>query len=183
MLERIAAGDQRAVAECLAEYGGLVWSIARRLSKTTADAEDATQEVFVELWQKASRFDPTVASEATYITMIARRRLIDRLRRTRTTLDVESVASDSIDVADPRLDNRSDLNDEAAKAANCLKGLADQQQRVLTLSIHHGVSHTAIAEKLSIPLGSVKTYARRGLIQLRDCMKRRMLPQAEGSAS
>ena len=82
VLPRIAAGDPAAVADCIARYGGLVWSLARRFLGNMTDAEDAVQDVFIELWKNAARYDPGLASEPTYITMIARRRLIDRKRRT-----------------------------------------------------------------------------------------------------
>src|SRR5450755_3811278 len=82
MLQRIASGDSAAVRECIDQYGGLVWSIARRLSRTPSDAEDATQEIFLDIWRSAARFDATQGSDKVFITTIARRRLIDRLRKT-----------------------------------------------------------------------------------------------------
>ena len=81
LLQKIANGDSSAVDECLAKYGNLVWSIARRYSPNNSDAEDATQEVFLEIWKNAARYDSDLSSEATFITMIARRRLIDRHRK------------------------------------------------------------------------------------------------------
>src|SRR3954470_14464574 len=90
LLGRVAAGDQQAVRECLARYGGLVWSIARRFE--AADAEDAVQEIFLDLWKSAARFDRQIASEASFVAMIARRRLIDRKRTRgrRPTIDPNS---------------------------------------------------------------------------------------------
>ncbi|MCX5746449.1 MAG: sigma-70 family RNA polymerase sigma factor, partial [Proteobacteria bacterium] len=78
LLARVAVGDRGALRECLDRYGGLVWSIARRFE--ASEAEDAVQEIFVDLWKSAVRYDPEVASEPTFIAMIARRRLIDRRR-------------------------------------------------------------------------------------------------------
>lgn len=78
ILERIAAGDPSALDECMDRYGGLIWSLVRRLAPDYTDAEDIVQEILVGLWRSAGRFDPRIASEATFITMIARRRLIDR---------------------------------------------------------------------------------------------------------
>src|ERR1041385_2281154 len=78
LLARVAGGDPRAVRDCIARYGGLVWSIARRFE--AADAEDAVQEIFLDLWKSAARFDGRIASEAAFVAMIARRRLIDRKR-------------------------------------------------------------------------------------------------------
>ena len=83
LLNRVAAGEMAAMQECINQYGGLVWSLARRFSASAADAEDAVQEVFITLWKYASRFDESKGSETTFVSMIARRRLIDRLRRTR----------------------------------------------------------------------------------------------------
>src|SRR5690606_24550621 len=81
VMPRVAAGDPAAMEDCLTRYGGLVWSLARRFSPTNADAEDAVQEVFIEVWRHADRYDESIASEPTFIAMIARRRLIDRQRR------------------------------------------------------------------------------------------------------
>ena len=95
-LQRIAAGETEAVRECMDRYGGLVWSLARRFLYSSNEAEDAVQEIFLDLWKHAGRFDPNVAAEATYVAMIARRRLIDRVRkRTRggnTTVQLEEDA-------------------------------------------------------------------------------------------
>ncbi len=84
LLQRIAQGDESAVPACLAAYGGLVWSLARRYASDPSDAEDAAQEVFIELWRHAGRFDPAVASEATFVATVARRRLLDRARSSTT---------------------------------------------------------------------------------------------------
>src|SRR5262245_63951716 len=80
LLGRVAAGDQAAIRECIARYGGVVWSLARRFEARDGDAEDAVQEIFLDLWKSAARFDRQIASEAAFVAMIARRRLIDRKR-------------------------------------------------------------------------------------------------------
>ena len=83
ILARVASGDANAVRECIDEFGGLVWAIARRMARTRADAEDAVQEIFIDVWKSAGRFDPAQGSEKVFVSTIARRRLIDRLRRTK----------------------------------------------------------------------------------------------------
>jgi len=183
VLCRIAAGDPTAVDECVALYGGLVWSLARRWFKNSADAEDLTQEVFVDVWQSAKRFDPGVASEVVFITMIARRRMIDRLRRSSAKLDAVSVEASAIEVMASPSQDRVELADEAAKAARCLERLSKEQQKILTMSVHQGDSHSLISRALGIPLGTVKSFARRGLIQLRDCMKKSARVQVSETAS
>ena len=183
VLPRLASGDQAAVDECLARYGGLVWSIARRLTKNLADAEDAVQEIFVELWQHAGRFDPGVSSEATFITMIARRRLIDRHRRQQRSLETSSLGDDDgICVAEQPRDAAA-MDDEATKASACFRDLKADQRQVLELVIYHGVSHAKIAHRLGMPIGTVKSSARRGMILLRDCMKRKRVSQLAGRAT
>jgi RNA polymerase sigma factor (sigma-70 family) len=79
VLDRIAGGDLAAINECISQYGGLIWSLARRLTRTPADAEDATQEIFVNVWSSATAFDSAKGSETVFIAVIARRRLIDEL--------------------------------------------------------------------------------------------------------
>ena len=78
--QRIAVGDASAVKECISAYGGLVRSLARRLTRTHSDAEDATQEIFICIWRQAAAFDATKGSEVSFIAIIARRRWIDRCR-------------------------------------------------------------------------------------------------------
>src|SRR3954470_11204914 len=92
LLGRVAAGDQQAVRECLARYGGLVWSIARRFEGN--DAEDAVQEIFLDLWRSAPRFDPQLSSEPAFVAMLARRRLIDRRRMRQRRPTTETIAAE-----------------------------------------------------------------------------------------
>ncbi|GAB5402122.1 MAG: sigma-70 family RNA polymerase sigma factor [Aureliella sp.] len=172
ILGRIAQGDKAAVDACLDKYSGLVWSLARRACASLSDAEDAVQDIFVELWQKADRFDPSKASEVTFVATLARRRLIDRYRRDRRAVEAVNIESNNVDVAEPELIDAAELADEAAKAARCLSKLPEEQKRVVTMSIHAGHSHSKIAEMLSMPIGTVKSYARRSLLQLRKCMSR-----------
>jgi RNA polymerase sigma factor (sigma-70 family) len=165
LLARVASGDGAAVRECIAQYGGLVWSIARRFE--LADAEDAVQEIFLDLWKSAARFDPNVASEATFIAMIARRRLIDR-RRTRRRRpateqlpEIPAMASDAM---------QPDATTEARKAAAALDQLRPEQRQVIVLSTCHGMSHGEISAQTGMPLGTVKAHARRGLMMIRAAL-------------
>ncbi|MGF1528035.1 MAG: RNA polymerase sigma factor, partial [Candidatus Competibacterales bacterium] len=81
LLPRVSTGDPEAVAQCIERYGGLVWSLARRWFPVYADAEDAVQEAFIEIWQNAHRYDPAQGSEQLFVVLLTRRRLIDRLRK------------------------------------------------------------------------------------------------------
>jgi RNA polymerase sigma factor (sigma-70 family) len=183
ILHRVAAGDSTAVQECLDRYGGFVWSLARRFSKQPSEAEDAAQEVFIELWRKAGRFDPSVASEMTFVAMIARRRLIDRNRRRQRgpTSELSGVELPS-ESADRDL-AEVDICDEAARASRALTELKPDQRRVLELSIYSGLSHEQIARVTKLPLGTVKTHARRGLARVREMLGLAPAPKIEGGGT
>ena len=169
ILKRVAAGDSSAVQECLKTYGGLVWSLARRMLRNSDDAEDAVQEIFVDVWRNADRFDENKASETTFIAMIARRRLIDKIR-----YSTRRISADSLDdvLLEPftRADKTLETCIEAEQAAEAMRSLRPEQQQVLRLSIVQGMSHQEIAEATGMPLGTVKTHARRGLLQVRELM-------------
>lgn len=180
LLPLIASGDREAVQACIDRYGGLVWSLARRFTGTEADAEDATQDIFLDIWKSASRFNPDVASETTFVAMIARRRLIDRRRRESRQPQREAMFEDSVLADGPDFEN-AELTDEADLAAQELKKLSEDQQKVLRLSIFHGLTHERISEATGMPLGTVKTHARRGLIKLRDLLATRRESSARAS--
>ncbi len=146
-----------------------MWSLARRFSSTQADAEDAVQEIFLDLWKSAARFDPEVAGEATFVSMIARRRLIDRNRKVKREPKSEAIVEGDARTAEQPVGG-AELSEEAQKAANALNELSQDQQRVLRLSIYHGLSHEKIAAATGMPLGTVKTHARRGLIRVRELL-------------
>lgn len=182
LLERIAAGDERAVQECMDRYSGLVWSICRRLCRNTEDAEDAVQEVFIDLWSSSARFDPNVAAEETFVAMIARRRVIDRWRKKRREPKSEVITEVTDPAAPPEKDEVA-LHDEAARIQRMMTRLRPEQQKVLDLSIFQGLSHRDIAGKLDLPLGTVKTHVRRGLMRVREMLGEDPTLGARGGAS
>jgi RNA polymerase sigma-70 factor (ECF subfamily) len=169
ILKRIADGEKNAAEDCLKQYGGLVWSLARKMFPRTEDAEDAVQEIFIEIWKNAERFDETQASETTFIAMIARRRLIDRLRYMNRRLSPDSLEDTLVEPAN-RYDEKMQASVEARDAARAMKNLRPEQQTVLQLSIIQGLSHQEISDATGMPLGTVKTHARRGLLQVRELL-------------
>lgn len=169
ILQRIAAGDAQAVSECLDQYGNLIWSLARRHSPGQADAEDAVQETLLEIWRSASRFDPQVASEAAFIATIAKRRLIDRHRKRSRTVDAAPLDDEPAQVAES--DTRAvELQEEAERVRIVMGRLRTDERRVLELSLVDGLTHHEISAATKLPLGTVKTHARRGLNRLRDML-------------
>lgn len=169
ILERVARQEPGAVDEMMKRFGGLVWSLARRTCPDATEAEDAVQEIFVEIWRTAGRFDSSIAGEATFVAMIARRRLIDRTRR-RTRRPQPVALQESTSDPTPE-DDRPEILEQAGVASEAFEQLRPEQQQVLRLAIHHGRSHEQIATTTGMPLGTVKTHARRGLIRLRQLLE------------
>lgn len=175
LLPRVAQGERAALNECIQRYGSLVWSLARRASPTAMDAEDAVQEIFVELWKSASRYDARIAGEATFVAMIARRRLVDR-RRARMRRPEPEPYSDrnpgagglgGASLGASSFLSSQELGAEAQMAARALEQLRPEQRQVLVMC-SQGLSHEEVSQQTGMPLGTVKAHARRGLIKVRE---------------
>jgi len=172
LLQRIASGDSSAVAQCLERYGNLVWSVARRWSANRDDAEDAVQEIFVDLWKSAGRYDPSCGEESTFVMMIARRRLIDRRRKSgRQVMTSDGAVPETCDgkSADPH--QAAEQAEQVAIASEMLGELRREERELLELSVHRGLSHQEISSHTGVPLGTVKSSIRRGLEKLRDRLR------------
>jgi RNA polymerase sigma-70 factor (ECF subfamily) len=167
VLPGVAAGDPVAVRECIARYGGLVFSLARRFFAAPSEAEDAVQEAFIELWRSAASFDPNLGAEVTFVATVARRRFIDRRRRT-ARQPVTEMLDEGLSAAASTL--APELGAEAALCARALAQLRPEQQHVLTLITCQGLSHEEVAATTGMPLGTVKAHARRGLMQIRAAL-------------
>ena len=171
LFERIAAGDGSAVRECMDTYGSLVWSLARRFTSSAQDAEDATQEIFLEIWKSASRYDASMGKESTFIATIARRRLIDRVRAASRQPETEEYDEASSPAAAPEGMDAGPVAADIETAQRALSRLNKDQREVLVLGIVEGMTHSEIATATGRPLGTVKTQMRRGLIRLREMIE------------
>lgn len=179
ILHRVAEGDQAAVRLLLDRYGGLVYTLARRFSYDQAEIEDAVQDIFVALWKSAARFNEQMGSEETFVAMVARRRLIDRRRRAQRRIQPVPDADVTLTQGRPE-PARPEINEQAQRAMEVLGTLREEQQRVLRLAILQGVSHDQIAKITGMPLGTVKTHVRRGLIALREAVSATPANKANG---
>ena len=169
VLERIAGGDPAAVDECLDRYGALVWSLVRRHVRQHADAEDAVQDIFIEVWRNARRFDAAIASEATFITTIARRRLIDRHRRQSRRIQMQTLVQEPVSQGHSH-QGATDTEDDARRARLFMGKLRSEERRVLEMTLLEGLTQSQVAEAAGMPLGTVKTHTRRGLKRLREML-------------
>ena len=165
VLPRVAAGDPAAFQECVDRYKSLIWWLARKW--VGADADDAVQEIFLNIWRNAGRYDSSKAAESTYVAMIARRRLIDLTRKRGRRPDHEPI-EDKIGLVG-QLPESVEAVAEVALAERVIADQhSDNELEVLTLSIHEGMSHSEIASTLDMPLGTVKTHIRRSLAKIRE---------------
>lgn len=171
------------MADALDTFGGLVWSIARNWSDSAADAEDATQEIFLDIWKSAHRYDQQAGSEAVFVSTIARRRMIDRLRAKDRRPSTESLdETHALELTDPGPD-AGPLAVDAEIAARAVAELDAGQQQVLLMGIVQGMTHSEIAEATGKPLGTVKTQIRRGLVRVRELIERgEVRTDSEGAA-
>lgn len=167
ILERVAAGDPAAVNECLERYGDLVWSLARRYLRNAADAQDAVQDIFIDIWGSSARYDRNIASEVAFISTIARRRLIDKIRAAERRPQTDSLDDDEGASIDPGIPATVEEDTEVTIVERVLSAMDPEHQKVLAMSLYEGYSHSEIAERLNLPLGTVKTRVRRGLIHIR----------------
>jgi len=170
LMHRVAAGDEDAVAELYDRFGALVYKVARQLLPTQAEADDAMQEIFVRLWQTADRYDPRRAKLVTWVMLIARRHLIDRLRRKAVRPDMTAYEGDYIDD-----DSANDGPDAPALRAERnaaliarIEDLPELQRVVIERAYLQGFTLREVSEQLGAPLGTVKSALSRGLARLRE---------------
>ncbi|MDG2422622.1 MAG: sigma-70 family RNA polymerase sigma factor [Phycisphaerales bacterium] len=168
-MQRIAAGEESAVAELYDRFGGLVFRVARQLLPTQPEAEDAVQEIFVRLWQTAERFDPQRAKLITWVMLIARRHLIDQLRRKSVRPKSTSMEQDALQSIPQGQQGAPEYQHEQATALQrCLADLPELQRVVIERSYLQGFTLREVSRQLDAPLGTVKSALSRGLQKLRD---------------
>lgn len=173
LLERIAQGDQESMSELIDRYSGLVWSLVRRKISNAAEAEDLVQEIFAEIWKSAHRYSPELGTEATFIAVITRRRVIDAIRK--KTRHAPAVPFDGVyefstaseEPSTPSVESSS----EVESAIQVLQSLTPHRRKVLELSVIRGLSHSQIVEATNMPLGTVKAHIRRGLEEVRAVLR------------
>ena len=162
LLRRLAAGETAALGEFYDVFAGLVNGLALRILRDAAEAEDVVQEVFLQVWRQAARFDSTRGTVEAWLCTITRTRALDRLRRrTARREDPEDAAPASSAIP---------ASAEALAVRKALQGLTGDQRRALELAYFEGLTQSEIAERLGEPLGTIKTRIRTAMIRLRDVL-------------
>lgn len=171
LMQRVAVNDAQAVGELYDRFGSLVYRLAYQVMPTRSDAEDAVQEVFVRLWRTADRYDPKRAALVTWVMLISRRHLVDRLRRARArvkagTLDEKQGQTPAPASAQPE---SGMLQDERfAALMERIAKLPELQRTVVTRAYLGGQTLRQIGEELDTPIGTIKSALSRALVRLRE---------------
>ena len=169
LLTHVAKGDQAAFEALYDQLGASVYGLIRRVLRNPSQAEEVTQEVLLEVWRTASRFDPARGSAATWMLTIAHRRAIDRVRaeeaataREQRTAEVPAATDEVAETVEASMD--------AERLRRCLAGLTELQRESITLAYYGGYSYAQVAALLDTALGTIKTRIRDGLSRLRACL-------------
>ncbi|HZQ92205.1 MAG TPA: sigma-70 family RNA polymerase sigma factor [Terriglobales bacterium] len=168
LVSRIRAGDESAIGELYDRYSCVVYGAALRVLGDTGAAEDVLQDVFMQLWRNPSAFNANRGSLAAWLSVIARNRAIDRLRRRKPETDFEDVAL-SVDAG---LDDAAERARAIEKVRGVLAGIPGEQRAAVEMAFFEGMTHSEIAQKTGQPLGTVKTRIRTALLTLRRALGR-----------
>lgn len=175
ILQRVARGDEAAMAELYDRFAPALFAVARRILGDEQEARDALQDGFLYIWNKAAEYEPARSKAFTWSVMIFRNKAIDRLRASRRRVRLnETAAVNLLDLESPQSE-RADLSVERAESAEAvrraMRSLPDEQRKCIEWAFLRGLTHHQLSELLGEPLGTVKTNIRRGLMRLRDLLQ------------
>ncbi len=169
LIARVARGDEQAFRALYDQMAGQVLGIVRRVLRDPAQSEEVMQEVLLEVWRGAARFDPAAGSAAAWILTLAHRRAIDRVRAEHSAASRELRAATATIEYD-EVTEAVEASLDAERVRRCLGSLTGLQREAVTLAYYQGYTYREVAGLLGVAVGTVKTRMRDGLIRLRDCL-------------
>lgn len=171
-IRRLAAGESRALEPIYRATSAKLFGICLRITRDRGEAEDALQDVYVSLAQAAGRYDPDRASPLAWLATFARNRAIDRLRRGKRLAEAAPIeAANEVPDAAPLADALLSAGQERARIHTCLETLDDPQRSAIRTAFFDGVTYAELAARQDLPLGTVKSWVRRGLAKLKVCLE------------
>jgi RNA polymerase sigma-70 factor (ECF subfamily) len=171
-LVRVAGGDRAALRVVYQDTSAKLFGVCLRILKDRGEAEDVLQEVFVTVWRKAASFDPGRASPITWMVAIARNRAIDRLRASAVSRRMEPIESaDAVSDPAPAAVERVELAQQHQRLSRCLEELEARHASAIREAFLDGTTYEELAARMSVPLGTMKSWIRRGLLKLRTCLE------------
>jgi len=169
LLARVAQGDQAAFAALYDQIAPRVLGLVRRLLRDHAQSEEVTQEIFLEIWQTATRYDSAKGGASTWIMTMAHRRAVDRVRASQSSRDRDTkIGIRDYDAAYDNVAETVQTRVEHERVEKAMLRLTELQRQAVSLAYYGGYSHSEVATLLSVPIGTVKTRLRDGMIRLRD---------------
>ena len=170
-LARVAAGDKQAFAELYDATSARIYGLVKRLLVDPAQAEEVTQEIYLEIWQTATRYQQERGSAMSWMLTMAHRRAVDRVRASQASRDRDTrIGIRDYDREYDQVAEHVEVTMEGARVKRALQGLTELQRQAVQLAYYGGLSHSEIAAELHVPVGTVKTRIRDGMIRLRDAM-------------
>ncbi|GAA4750972.1 ECF RNA polymerase sigma factor SigK [Amnibacterium soli] len=170
-LARVATGDKQAFAELYDSTSARVYGLVKRLLVDPAQAEEVTQEIYLEIWQTATRYQQERGSAMSWMLTMAHRRAVDRVRASQASRDRDTrIGIRDYDREYDQVAEHVEVTMEGARVKRALQGLTELQRQAVQLAYYGGLSHSEIAAELHVPVGTVKTRIRDGMIRLRDAM-------------
>ena len=171
LLRRSARGDEQAFAELYDATSARVYGLVLRVVRDPAQAQEVTQEAYLETWRTASRFDPAKGSAMSWLLTIAHRKGVDRVRSAEASSRRDTAYHDTnAGVAHDSTADAAEASFEARRVRSALSGLTVVQREAIALAYFGGYTHTEVATMLDLPVGTAKTRIRDGLIRLRDAL-------------
>ncbi|MGW4687938.1 ECF RNA polymerase sigma factor SigK [Streptomyces sp. NPDC004244] len=171
VMQKVAHGDKQAFSVLYDALAPLVSGIVVKVVRDRAQSEEVTQEVMIDLWRQAARYQPDAGAVTTWAATIAHRRAVDRVRSAQAAADREHTqAAREHTTAFDEVAEQVETRLESEQVRRCLHGLTELQRQAVTLAYYGGLTYREVAEALHTPLPTIKTRMRDGLIRLRDCM-------------